>query len=393
MKKRNKIFMDHASATPILPEVLAVMRPFLTSQFANPSAIYERGVEASNALERARADIAKILHAHSNEIVFTGSGTEADNLAIFGTVEHSRKQIKRPHIIVSKFEHPAVLEAAEKLERNGAEITYLFPDKDGFVSPIDLKKELKGNTVLVSIMYANNEIGTIQPIREIAKVIRNFRKSQLRRPTSQLPYFHTDATAAANYLSLNTVGLHVDLMAIDASKVYGPKGAGILFVRRGVGLLPQIVGGGQEGGKRSGTENIPAIIGAAKVLSIIEKDKEKESNRLIKLRDFAIEEMLKIFKGAKLNGSLKNRLPNNINICLPNLDSEFAVIKLDTLGIECSSSSSCRSLSENSNSYVIEAIGSKKCAEHSLRFTFGRNTTKKDVGMLLRTLRKLAEST
>ncbi|HEY4490047.1 MAG TPA: cysteine desulfurase family protein [Candidatus Paceibacterota bacterium] len=397
MKKQEKIFMDHASTTPVLLEVFSAMKPFLMNKFFNSQAIYERGVDVNKATENAREKIAKILNSHSDEIVFTGSGTESDNLALFGVIEDAWKKFKKPHMIVSSFEHPAILEAAKKIQKYGGEITYLGPDHDGIIQPALLKKFLKQNTVLVSIMYANNEIGVIQPIREIAKVIRDFKKNRLARKNFARqnfggPYFHTDATAAANYLSLNTLELHVDLMTLDSSKIYGPKGVGALFRRRGTPIEPQIVGGGQEGGVRSGTENVAGIVAFAKALFIVQSDREKESKRLTKLRDYAISEIKRTYKHAKLNGSFGNRLPNNINFCFPGLDSEFAVIKLDTLGIECSSASTCKSMSETTNSYVIEAIGNGGCAESSLRFTFGRSTTKNEVKKMLLALKKVLKN-
>jgi len=242
-------------------------------------------------------------------------------------------------------------------------------------------------------MYANNEIGTVQPIREIAKSIRHFRKSKKygsRASKCGWPYFHTDASQATNYCSLNVLRLGVDLMTIDGSKMYGPKGTGLLFARRGILLAPQIVGGGQEAGMRSGTENVPFIVGLSKALSIVNRDKDKELKRLTTLRDFAIKNILKNHKNAILNGDDKNRLPNNINICFPNLDAEFAVIKLDSLGIACSSSSSCQTLSDSSTSYVIDSIGrGKECSKSSLRFTLGRSTSKSDILRLISSLKKV----
>ncbi len=386
--QKKRIFLDYASTTPALHEVEKAMRPFFATSFANPSALYEEGVNARKIVEKSRKEVARILSAHSDEIIFTGSGTESDNLALFGTVKTLRLKIPKPHIITSSFEHPAILEAAKQLEKEGVEVTYISPDKNGFITPSEIKKELKSNTVLVSVMFANNEIGTVQNIREIAKTIRLFRKE--KKKDKDFPYLHTDASQAANYFSLNVLELHTDLLTLDGSKIYGPKGIGMLFVRRGVKITPQIVGGGQEKGFRSGTENVPLIVGFTKAFSIVQSDREKESKRLNILRDFVIKKILKEHPKAKLNGSFTSRLPNNINICFPGIDAEFAVIKLDSLGFACSSSSSCRTLSENSSSYVIESIGGgEECRESSLRFSLGRGNVKKDLIALCKILKKI----
>ena len=390
-KRATRIFFDHASTTPVLPEVLRSMKPYWNQNFANPSALYEEGLLSHKAIQTARKTIADILHAHSDEIVFTGSGTESDNLAIVGVVEGVMEQakIKKPHIISTAFEHPAVLEVLKRLEeKKVVTVTYIIPDGDGFVHPKDIADALTDATILVSVMYANNEIGTIQDIREIAKVIRNFKKN--KKTNTMFPYFHTDASQAANYLPLNVLELHTDLLTLDASKIYGPKGIGLLFVRRGTHLQPIILGGGQEEGRRSGTENIPSIVGFAKALSIVQSDKDKESKRLFSLTSILTDQILKKYPSAKLNGSLSNRLPNIVNVCFPNIDAEFAVIKLDSLGVACSMASSCRTLKENDTSYVIESIGrGKECAESSLRLSLGRASTKQEVNQFLKQLKKV----
>jgi len=385
---QKRIFLDYASTTPILPEVQKVMMPFFSSNFANPAALYEEGVFVKKVIENSRKKVASLLKAHNDEIFFTGSGTESDNLALFGIVNALKSKIKNPHIITSSFEHPAIIEATKSLESEGVEVTYIKPNKDGFILPEEIKKALKNNTVLVSIMFANNEIGTIQNIREIAKTVRIFRKN--KKTNTSLPYIHTDASQATNYFELNVLELHADLLTLDGSKIYGPKGVGILFLRRGVKLSPLIVGGGQEGGVRSGTENVSAIVGFEKAFSIVQTDREKESRRLQLIRDFTIKKILKENKNSELNGSFTDRLPNNINICFKGIDAEFAVIKLDSLGFCVSSSSSCRTIGENSSSYVIEAIGKgKECSESSLRFTLGRNTKKEDMIALCKTIKKI----
>ncbi len=387
MGDKKRVFLDYASATPILPEVFKAMHRFFSKDFSNASALYKEGVIAKNAIKLARENIARILRAHSDEIVFTASGTESNNLAIFGLIESLEGRVKNPHIIASSFEHPAVMEALLKMEKRGYPVTYLPVDRNGFVSLADLKKNLRDNTVLVTIMYANNEIGTIQPLREISKTIRLFKENKIKNKT--FPYFHTDASQAGNYLSLKTSELHVDLMTLDASKLYGPKGIGLLYVRKGVEISPIIVGGGQEMGLRSGTENVPLIIGFSKALSVVQSDSEAETRRLMKLRNYLASEIKKAFPKSQLNGSLENRLPNNVNVCFPNIDGEFAVIQLDAHGIAVSSSSSCRSLSENVRSYVVESLGRPECSESSLRFTLGRETRREDIVYLLKILKKI----
>jgi cysteine desulfurase len=387
-KTKKRVFLDYASTTPVLPEVFKAMKPYFQEDFGNPSALYEEGAFAKKAVEKARKEIASILSAHSDEIVFTASGTESINLSVTGVVSFLKSRIKKPHIITSSFEHPAVLETLQALEFLGVEVTYVSPNEKGIIEPNDIMKSLKGNTILVSIMYANNEIGTIQPIKEIAKTIRFFRKS--KKKNLDLPYFHTDASQAANYLSLNTLELHTDLLTLDASKIYGPKGIGLLYIRRGVKVSPIIFGGGQEEGRRSGTENISHIVGFAKALSVAVRFREGEVKRLTLIRDYGIKTILNNHKKARLNGDSINRLPNNINICFPKLDAEFTVIKLDSLGFAISSSSSCRTLSENANSYVIEAIGiGRDCAQSSLRITLGRETKKSDIVQLSKALKRI----
>ncbi len=386
-KASRRVYLDYASTTPIDKSVLREMKPFLDEHFENPSSLYKEGVENNKIIINARAGVARSLHALPDEIVFTGSGTEADNLAILGVVKASFKLIKKPHIVISAIEHPAIIELQNEIKRMGAMISVVYPKTNGIIEPKEIQKNLRQNTVLVSVMYANNEIGTIQPIKEVSKVIRFYRKQKAK--DSQLPYFHTDASQAANYCSLNVSELGVDLLTIDGSKIYGPKGIGVLYIRRNTAIEPIIFGGGQERGMRSGTENLALIVGFAKALDLVNKSRVKESARLTILRDWAIKEILKKFPEATLNGDLKLRLPNNINICFPQLDSEYAVIKADAFGVLISAASSCRTLSENTTSYVLENIGSIECAGSSLRFTLGRDTTMTEIKILLKLLPKI----
>lgn len=386
--KNKRIFLDYASTTPLDPRVFKVMQKAMMNSFANPSALYEEGVEAKALIESARKKIADIIRAHSDEIVFTGSGTESDNLAIFGVFSFARSQgIKSPHFIVSSLEHPAVLEALAECENQGAKVTYVIPNNDGIVLSEDFAKHITKNTVLISCMFVNNEIGTIQPIREIAKAIRQYKKN--RKTFSQFPYFHVDASQAVLFEKLSVEELHADLLTIDAQKMYGPKGIGALYIRRGTKISPRILGGGQEDGRRSGTENTAGIVGFAKAFEIATEEREKEIIRLRKLQTSLLSGIKKIFPQTHINGSLQYRSPANLNVCFPNADGEYLVLQLDAKGIAVSSSSSCRTLSQNSRSYVIEKIGSPECAESSIRFSLGRFTTKEDIARVLKILKAI----
>ncbi len=379
-----RIYLDHAATTYLDPQVKKAMEPFWEKDFGNASTIYKEGVDARNAMNASRKTIASIIGAHPDEIIFTNGGTESDNLAIFGVA----RQYKSKHIITSKIEHHAVLNSCQALEkeaclpaRQGFKITYLKVDKDGIVDLKQLKKSLNKNTILVSVMYANNEIGVVQPIREIVKIIRDFKKRH-----GVGPLFHTDAIQAAGYLDLNVERLGADLMSLNASKIYGPKGIGCLYIKRGVKLAPIIFGGGQERGLRPGTENIPGIVGLAKALEISQKMKEKETKRLSILRNYLIKGVLKKIPKSSLNGCLAPRLPNNANMVIPNIEGESLVLYLDAQGVSCSTGSACTS-QDLEPSHVITALGkSKEDAHCSVRFTLGRKTTKSEIDYLLKIL-------
>ncbi len=376
--------MDYASVTPVDEGVKKSMQE-AEENFANPSALYSEALSAKQALIGAREKIARILNVQKNEIIFTSGGTEANNTAILGVFEACRTNDFTPHIVTTTIEHSSVLETCAEVERRGGEVTYVPVSEEGIVSAKTIAEAIQENTVLVSVMYANNEIGTIQPIKEIGKLLRNRRHAK----DTLIPYFHTDACQAPLYLPLDVLKLGVDLMTLDGIKMYGPRGAGILYSKRGTAISPVLFGGGQENGLRSGTENLPAAIGLARALEIAEEMKEKEGIRLAEIRDYAIEKILNTFPKATLNGSYDNRLPNNINICFPGLDAEFAVISLDVAGIACSYSSSCQTLKEDSSSYVVLALGKKGCEKSSLRFTLGCESSKSDIGGLVVALKKI----
>lgn len=383
MKNTKRIYLDHAATTPLDKRVLDVMRKIETETYGNPSSIHWEGISAKNKLEEARKNIAGILHAHSDEIIFTGGGTEANNVAIFGAIG----DVSKAHVIVSNIEHPSVFECVQELEKRGAEVTYLPVSSDGILSPKIVRDALRQNTVLVSIMYANNETGAVQPIAEIAKVIRRHNK------TGGNTFFHTDACQAVNYLDTNVLKIGADLVTFNASKIYGPKGVGALFVRRGVTLAPVIFGGGQERGIRSGTENVSAIAGFAEAMRIAEKMKEKESARLVKLRDFFIREILTKIPDTILNGTASERLPNNVNISFLGEDAEAIVIALDARGIAVSTGSACANISQDGkvSPAVLALDGDRIRAAGSVRFTLGRGTTKEDIVHTLNELSKIVE--
>jgi len=390
-RKKKRIFLDYASSTPVASEVLRGMAPWQDQNFANPSALYSEALLAKKAVEESRDVIASILHAQPKEIIFTGGGTESNNLSLLGAISFAMKNARDekyvPHVVTTEIEHPAILEVCKEIERRGGEVTYIPVGQDGIVNPRDVVTALGQNTVLVSVMYANNEIGTIQPIAEIAKGIKSHRE----RYGTQYPYLHTDACQAVLYESLHVLKLGVDMMTCDGIKMYGPRGLGILYVKNGVGIEPSVFGGGQEGGLRSGTEHVAGIVGLAKAFEVAEKIKNDEVVRLTKIRDHGIEKILEKFPDARLNGSPESRLPNNINVCFKNLDAEFAVVSLDVVGISASYSSSCRTLKEDSSSYVVEALGRPECRNSSLRFTLGRETTQGDIDTLVEVLEKIVK--
>src|SRR3989344_1726444 len=414
-KTTKRIYMDHAAAAPMDKRVKKAMEPYWTENFGNPNAIYKEGLIARNAVETAREDIAKILGARAKEIIFTNGGTESDNLAIFGVVHamtggvrkltslrtdeegnpteakfpnSSLISVSRPHIITTKFEHHAVLNSCKQLEKEGFEVTYLDVGKEGVVNPKDVVKALRPETILVSIMYANNEIGTVQPIREVAKVIRDFKKKGEAKPNfsrlpageagftlprngagsdaaqnfalprlgAVFPLFHTDACQAPCYLDINVERFGVDLMTINGSKIYGPKGIGLLYAKNGIKLEPLLYVGEQERKLRPGTENVPAIVGLAEALKIADQDREKESARLVKLRDSFINRLLGEIPKTVLNGHPTQRLPNNVNVSILDAEGESIVLYLDEAGVACSTGSACTSESLEP-SHVILAIG------------------------------------
>ncbi|MBP9839960.1 MAG: cysteine desulfurase [Candidatus Pacebacteria bacterium] len=384
-KKGVSVYLDNASSTSLDSKVSSVIEKALKKSFANPSGIHELGLSVKNSLEEARGLVASVLSAHKEEIIFTSSGTESNNLAILGFLRNFNK----PHLIVSNIEHSSILEICKYLESTKqAEVTYLRVEPNGIIDPRKIQKELRKNTVLISIMYANNEIGTIQPIQEIAKALRHFRKHN-----SQDIVFHTDATQAVNYLSLNVEKLGVDMMTFNGSKIYGPKGVGVLFKKRNIKLSGILHGGEQENGLRPGTENVPNILGLAEALSIAYKLKDKESKRLTILRDYFFKKISssKILESRKIvfNGDLVERLPNNVNITIPKIPSDLLVIELGQRGVYVSAKSACKA-GDGKASYVIGALNSNISElDGSIRFSLGRETKKSDIDYTVRSLESI----
>jgi len=386
-----RVYLDYAATTPLDPRVKEAMDSWWTENFGNAGGLYEEGRRAKEALQNSREVIAKLIGTRTEEIIFTSGGTEADNLAIFGVARKLEAELptgssaSNSHIITTAFEHHAVLHPCQQLEKEGFEVSYLDVGKDGVVNPEDVRKALRPETILVSIMYANNEIGTIQPIYEIGKIIQDYKL----KTKNQKLVFHTDACQAAGYLDLNVNNLGVDLMSVNASKIYGPKGVGFLYKRAGVKIKPQILGGGQEGRMRSGTEAIPLVVGMAEAFKIAQKEREEESGRLIPLRDYFISEILKRIPKVVLNGHPANRLPNNINVSILDIEGEALILYLDAEGISISTGSACTSESLDP-SHVILALGKPyEFAHSSMRFTLGRSTTKEDLDYVLEKLPKI----
>jgi len=374
------IYLDHAAATPLDTEVLAAMQPFFSDRFFNPSANYLPAQKVHAELERARADTAEVLGAKPSEIIFTAGGTESDNLAITGLMQ----QYPDAEVITSAIEHEAVLEPAKQFNHK-----ILPVDKNGVVEISLLSKLISDKTVLVSIMYANNEVGTVQPIREAAQIIEKIRNERRSSGNKQPLYLHTDACQAANYLDLHVSRLGVDLMTLNGGKIYGPKQSGVLYVSHRVQLRPIIRGGGQERNLRSGTENVAACIGFAKALQLVQSKRHDEAKRLGELQNKAFELIEEKLPGAVINGSKKRRLPNNIHLTLPGQDNERLLVELDEKGILAAAGSACQASSEEP-SHVLKAMGlTDQEAQASLRLTMGRSTSENDIETLVECLQKI----
>ena len=373
-----RIYLDYAATTPTHPLVLKAMLPWFTDGFGNPSSIHSFGQETKEAIEEAREKVARLIGAKSDEIVFTGSGTEADNFAIKGVAyakEHEGK-----HIITTAIEHHAVIEPCKFLEKRGFKVTYLSVDKDGLVDLGELKKAMTNETILISVMHANNEIGTIEPIQEIARIAKD-----------REICFHTDAVQTVGHLPVDVDELKVDLVSISAHKFCGPKGVGALYIRKGTRIVPFMHGGEQEHGRRASTQNVPGIVGFGRACQLAQQEMGQEKERLETLRDKLINGILNRIDQVHLNGHPTQRLPNNVNISLEFVEGESILLNLDLVGIAASTGSACSS-SVLEASHVLLALGlPHESAHSSLRLSLGQETTEKDVDYVLEKLPQIVK--
>ncbi len=374
-----EVYLDNAATTKVRTEVKEEIVKYFDEVYGNPGSFHSKGMEAKDAIEDARERVAKILNTKPKEIIFTSGGTESINLALKGLVKAMKD--KGNHIITTKIEHHAVLHTCEYLEKyENCEVTYLDVDEYGRVNLKEVESAIKENTILISIMYANNEIGTINNIKEIGKIAQ---KNNI--------YVHTDACQAAGSCELDVKALNIDMLTLNGSKIYGPKGVGILYVKTGIQLVPLIHGGGQERNLRSGTENVPAIMGFTKALELAQTEKESEVPRLIKLRDHLINGILKNIPKTFLNGHPKERLANNVNVSILDIEGEALTLYLNEYGIYCSTGSACTSQTLDPSHVVIATGLPYEAAHGSIRFTLGKETTLKDINKVLEVLPGIVE--
>ena len=378
------IYLDHAATTPMRREVLEAMMPYFSQTFANPSSLYGAAQEARMAVDKARDTVAAVLGSRKSEIIFTSGGTESDNTALKGAA--FALQQTGNHIITTAIEHHAVLHACHQLEQFGFKISYVPVDKYGIIDPEDVAQLITDQTILVSVMLANNEIGTIQPIADISRVVRDYEEK-----TNRTIMFHTDAVQAAGSLDLNVNRLGVDLLSLSSHKIYGPKGAGILYVKHRKPFSPQQVGGGQERDRRSGTEDVASIVGTSTALYLAEAERKHTTDRYLSLRDLLIEGIEQNIPDSQLNGHPTTRLPNNVNFSFKGVEAEPILVGLDLSGIAASSGSACTSASLEP-SHVLIAMGQDvQLARSSLRVTLGRETTEQEIKKLIDTLPALIQ--
>lgn len=372
------IYMDHSATSPVDPEVFEAMKPYFTDSFGNASTLYSLGREGRKAMESAREEIASIIGAETKEIIFTSGGTESDNIAILGTAYKLKK--KGNHIITSDIEHPAVDETCKYLEKNGFTVTYLPVYEDGIVKVKDLEDAITDKTILITIMHANNEIGTIQPITDIGRIAQE-----------NNIYFHTDAVQTVGKIPVNVKELNVDMLSLSAHKLYGPKGIGALYLRQGVRIEPIMHGGGHEKGIRPGTENVPGIVGLGKACSIAKENLQKDAQKLTSLRDMLIDNVLAENEDSYLNGHRTKRLPNNANFRFTGIEGESLILHLDAKGIATSTGSACSS-TKLEPSHVLMAIGLKEVEAHgSLRISLGHENTEEDIEYTITAIKEVVE--
>jgi cysteine desulfurase len=378
---RRTIYLDHAATTAVDPRVVEAMLPYWTEQYGNPSSIYELGRRAHHALDQARQNVADILNCTPNEVIFTSCGTESDNLALRGVAFERRRRKKSNHIITSPIEHHAISHTVEQLEKHfGFDVTHVPVDHYGMVDPADVEKAIRPDTAIISIMYANNEVGTIEPVAEIGAIAR----------AHKIP-FHTDAVQAGGTLSLDVQALNVDLLSLSAHKFYGPKGIGVLFERRGVPLLPAQTGGGHERNRRAGTENVAYAVGLATALRLAYDEAEEANARIARLRDRLVAGVLERIPESQLSGHPSQRLPNSASFLFKYIEGESILLNLDLMGVAASSGSACTSGSLEP-SHVLMAMGfPHEVAHGSLRLTLGRENTAEDIDFVLEILPGIIE--
>lgn len=375
---QRQVYLDHSATTPVRPEVLAAMLPYFAGKFGNASSIHRWGYEAREAINDAREKVASLIGASPSEILFTSGGTEADNLAIRG-VAHARKS-RGNHLITSQIEHHAVLHTFEVLQKEGFEVTFLPCDKYGLIDPDDVRKAIRKDTILVSIMHGQNEVGTVEPIKEIGEIAREHGA-----------LFHSDAVQSAGKIPIDVKELNVDLLTLSSHKIYGPKGVGALYVTKGVRLTPQVTGGAHERRMRAGTENVPGIVGFGEACRFAKAELPEESARLTKLRDKLIEGLLNEIPDVVLNGHPVLRLPHNVNVSVKYLEGESILLNLDRMGVAASSGSACTSGSLEP-SHVLLAMGlSHETTHGSLRFSLGMSNTEEDINYVLEILPPIVE--
>ncbi|MDR3365187.1 MAG: cysteine desulfurase NifS [Clostridiales Family XIII bacterium] len=374
MEENRQVYLDYSATTPVKREVLDAMLPYFTENFGNPSSLYTVGQKSKDAIRTARDQVAGLIGAQPSEIFFTSSGTEADNWAVIGAAMWKRGKGK--HVITSAIEHHALLHSGDHLEKEGFDVTYLPVDAQGFVRPDDLEKAIRDDTTVVSIMFANNEIGTIQPIAELCRIAR-----------AHGVLFHTDAVQALGNVPIDVNGLGVDMLSMSGHKIYGPKGVGALYVRKGVNLPAYMQGGAQESGKRAGTENLTGIVGFGKAAELSGQNLEKHIAGLRGLRDYLLEKIRAEISDIRVNGSLESRLPGNLNVTFKYIEGEAILLLLDMAGIAVSTGSACSSASLTP-SHVLDAIGVPVEEIHgSIRFTVGDFTTKEDIDYTVEALK------
>lgn len=380
----SNIYLDNAAATPLDPNISKAMEPWILELYGNPSSIHQEGTQAKHAIDAARKTVATFLGSRPSEIIFVSGGTESDNLAILGAARQYRENGN--HIVTTAIEHHAVLRAMDQLEKEGFEITRVLPNEQGVVEAKAVLAAIRPETILVSVMMANSETGMIQPVSDIGNAIEKLRFSEKK----ETPVFHTDACQGTVFLDLDVKKLHVDLLTINGSKAYGPKGVGVLFVKSTISLTPLMFGGPQEQGLRPGTENVAGIVGLGKALVLLEK-KKKAAEEISMLRDTLATQLAERFPAMLINGDTPAALPGHLNISLPGLDGETVVLYLDEKGIRVSTGSACSS-EEIEPSHVLLAMGrTEEEARGSIRFSLGKTTTKKEIKTVVEELEKIVE--